>query len=420
MSKIKSIIAREVLNASGMPTLETTVGLDDGSSGTATIPSGVATGTYEAYELRDHDAGHFEGQGIHKALTNITTVIAPKLINMDPTKQQLVDRTLIELDGTQNKDRLGANTILSVSIAVAKAAAMTSRLPVFLYLRELNTQTQSALHMPTPLFTLMSGGAHAENGLNFQEFMMTSALSVPFHQALEWGINAADELKNILKEGGIVPMVSSDGGFSPQSSTNADALTLLTQAITQANLRLGLDVFVGINIAANSFHNSGQYRIADIQGSQSAKNLTLYYESLIKKNALIYLEDPYAENDWDGWKDGMDQLARQVLLVGNDLTATNVYRLQMVIDKRAANGIVIQPSQVGTIIESLSAIEVARAAGMRIIIAERNYETNDDFIADFAVAAGADYCKFGGPFRGEHVAKYNKLLRIEDQLSKLK
>lgn len=420
MAKIKNIFARQILNASAMPTIETTIVLDDGMIGIAAVPSGIATGSYEAYELRDHDDPHYNGLGVQKAIQNITDVIGPKIIGMDVTKQQLIDRTMIELDGTQNKNRLGGNAILSVSIAVAKAAAQTSRLPLYLYLRGLNSRSAAPLHIPTPLFTMVSGGAHADNGLNFQEFLLTTAGSIPFSQALEWGVAVAQQMKQILRGNSFPTSVENDGGFSPKSANNTDALTLLMQAITQSNLRLGLDLFLGINAAANGFHSTGQYKIADKESQQSTKDMVNYYETLLRNSAIIYLEDPFAENDWEGWQQITSLLGTKSLIVGNDLTATNIYRLQMVLDKRAANGIVVQPTQVGTVIESLAVVEVARAAGLKVIVAERNHETNDDFIADFAVAAGADYCKFGGPFRGEHVVKYNKLLHIEEQIKKLK
>lgn len=418
MAKIKQIIAREILNAKGIPTIETTIVLSDGSVGIASCPMGTSIGSYEAMELRDKDPLRFRGMGVLKAIQNIHTVIAPKLVGMDADKQPEIDKTIIELDGTQNKSRLGANATLSVSMAVAKAAATSSVMPLFLYIRQFTTG--STLHIPTPLFNVINGGKHAPDTLDFQEFLIIPASSKPFAESLESGVTIVDTLRDLLKTNGFSTLVGDEGGFAPKVSTNHDAYAILAQAIENTNLRLGFDVFLGTDAASSTFYRNGQYHIKDRSQSLSSKSLNDYYVELAKQYHIIYFEDLCSEDDWDGWNDAISKLSQETLIVGDDLIATNPYRLQIAIDKKAVSGVIIKPNQIGTVIEALAVAEVAHAANLKVIVSHRSGETNDDFIADFAVAAGADYCKFGAPVRGERVAKYNRLSQINLQLMALK
>lgn len=419
MAKIKEITAHEILNAKGYPTIETTVILSDGISATASAPSGTSLSSYEAFELHDHDATRFLGHGVKKAIENITDIIAPKLAGMEVTKQQEIDGIMLELDGTQNKARLGANTILSVSMAVAKAAATSSVLPLFLYLREYINLNNAAPKIPIPLFSLINGGKHGIESLNFQEFLVVPASSKSFAECMQIGFQTSVSLQNVLRLNNLPALVGLEGGFGPNVKTNYDALSLLMQAVDTTIFRLGYDVFLGLDAAANTFYKNQEYHISDKASGEGAKNLINYYDELIKAFHLLYLEDPLAEDDWDGWIEASIKLGNEVTITGDDLIATNPYRLQMAIEKKAINGVVIKPNQIGTVIEALAVVEVARVAGNKIIVSGRSGETNDDFIADFAVAVSADYVKFGALQRGEHVAKYNRLLQINERLKLL-
>src|SRR5260221_8468949 len=419
MAKIKQIYAREIINSKAIPTIETTVELSDGSLGVASCPGGTSIGSYEAVELRDRDPNRFKGLGVLKAIQNVVTVISPKLIGLDPTHQQEIDRIMIELDGTQNKSRLGANAILSVSMAVAKAAAESSVLPLFLYLRNFISEKNTPLRIPTPIFNIINGVKHGES-LDFQEFILVPASSKLFVESLENATNAYHNLKDILHTNGLTTLVGDEGGFGPKVSTNYDALSLLSQAVEASNLRLGFDMFLGIDAASDTFYSNQQYKILDKGNSLSSKNLNDYYAELVKQFHILYLEDILSEDDWDGWTDAMQKLSKDALIVGDDLIATNPYRLQIAIDKKAVTAVIIKPNQIGTVIEAMAVVEVARAAGLKVVVSHRSGETNDDFIADFAVAVGADYCKLGAPARGGRVAKVDRLLQIEERLKSLK
>ncbi|MBI2074983.1 MAG: phosphopyruvate hydratase [Candidatus Levybacteria bacterium] len=419
MAKIKEIKASEILDSRGNPTVETAVFLSDGSVGIAACPSGASVGSYEALELRDGDEKRFKGLGVLKAIENVEKIIAPKLINMEATKQQEIDKTIIELDGTQNKGRLGANATLSVSMAVCKAAAKSSVLPLFIYLRQFVKKEGSLLKIPTPLFNVINGGMHAGGNIDFQEFIIVPAAAKPYEEALNIGFLVYNSLKDVLKQNNLSTLVGDEGGFGPRLATNTDAFSLLQQAISLSTFRLGFDVFLGLDVASNSFYKNGNYNIKDRAMALSANDLISFYEELSKSNRLLYLEDPLSEEDWEGWTKISTKMSQQTLIVGDDLIATNPYRLQTAINKKAITGIIIKPNQIGTVIESLAVAEVAREAGIKIIVSHRSGETNDDFIADFAVAVSADYAKFGAPARGERVAKYNRLLHIDRQLKTL-
>ena len=416
MAKIKQVTAREILNSKGNPSVETTIYLSDGHKATAACPSGTSVGNYEATDIRDHDVKRFSGNGVSKAVSNVEQVIAPNIIGIEATKQQVIDRIMIDLDGTQNKSRLGANAILSVSMACAKVAAKSSALPLFLYLREYVKKENIPLKIPTPAFNILNGGQHAGNNVNFQEFLIIPASSTEYPQSLVMANLIYTSLKKNLEAANLSTLVGDEGGFAPKLDFNKEALTVLTQSISSVNLRLGFDVFLGIDCASNNFHTGQKYRIKDRDTELSANDLISFYEELNKEFKFLYLEDPLAEDDWDGWTEIHTRMSQQTMIIGDDLIATNPYRLQMALDKKAVSGIIIKPNQIGTVIESLAVVEVAKAAGLKIIASHRSGETNDDFIADFAVAISADYVKFGAPARGERVAKYNRLLEIDSQI----
>jgi enolase len=416
MSKIKQVYAREIINSKGYPSIETTVILSDGKSAVASCPSGTSVGNYEATELHDNDESRYEGKGMLKAVENVEKVIGPNIVGIDVVKQQVIDKIMIDLDGTQNKSRLGANAMLSVSMAVAKAAAKVSVLPLFLYLREYIKKEGLELKIPTPAFNILNGGMHSGGNMDFQEFLAIPASSNTFEKSLEVGISVYHSLKKVLKDQGLSSLIGDEGGYGPTVSNNKEALELISQAISRINLRLGFDVFLGMDVASNNFNMDGKYRVKDKASNLSALELIEFYEELNSAFNLIYLEDPIIESDWESWNLINTKMSGKTVIVGDDLIATNPYRLQMALDKKAVTGIIIKPNQIGTVIEAVAVVEVARAAGLKIIVSHRSGETNDEFIADFAVAMSADYVKFGAPARGERVAKYNRLLQIEKQL----
>jgi enolase len=419
MAKIKQISAREILNSKGNPTIEVTVILSDGATGIASCPTGTSVGTYEAVDLKDNDQTRFQGQGVLNAILNIQKLIAPNLIGMDASKQQEIDKKMIDLDGTQNKARLGANATLAVSMAVAKASAKSSVLPLFLYLREFIKKENLPLKIPTPLFNVINGGKHAEDNFDFQEFLIIPATSKSFEESLKMVSDIYNSLRKNIETNNLSTLVGDEGGFSPKLASNQDALLLLKRSVESVNLRLGFDVFFGMDAASNNFYSENSYHIRDKNNALSAKDLIGFYKLLNEQYHFLYLEDGLAEDDWDNWTALCSELSGQTLIVGDDLTTTNPYRLQTALQKKAITGIIIKPNQIGTVIEALAVVEMAREAGLKITVSHRSGETNDDFIADFAVAVSADYVKFGAPARGERVAKYNRLLQINSQLKAL-
>lgn len=419
MAKIKQIKAIEILDAKGNPTIETTVILNDGAVGVASTPSGTSVGSYEAVEIRDKDEAHYGGKSVSKAIEIVENTISPNLIGMDSFNQAQIDKTMIELDGTQNKSRLGANAMISVSMAVAKASAKSSVLPLFLYLRQFIKKDNVNLRIPTPLFDMISGGLHAGQNVNFQEFLLMPSTAQAYEASLEMAVAIYNALRIKLQEVNAETLVGDEGGFGPRLSSNIDAFSLIRQATEAANYKLGFDVFFALDADANNFYSQQQYTLKDRSMPYSATDLIGYYQDLVKQYNLLYIEDPFAEDDWEAWGKLMEKLASSTLIVGDDLTVTNPYRLQMAIDKKAINAIVIKPNQIGTVIETIAVVEVARSAGLKIIVSNRSGETDDEFIADFAVAVSSDYVKFGAPVRGERVAKYNRLLQIEKQLKVL-
>ncbi|MCL5010541.1 MAG: phosphopyruvate hydratase [Patescibacteria group bacterium] len=404
MAKIRKVEAREILNSKGDAAIETSVLLGDNSIGISSCPAGTSVGDYEALSL---DAA--------KAIENVNKIIGPEIIGMESLNQQEVDKKMITLDGTQNKSRLGANAILSVSMALAKASARSSVLPLFLYLRQF-IKKDKTIKIPTPIFNIIGGGRHADNSLNFQEFLIIPASSKPYKESLTIGNTIYKFTKDILKENQASTLVGLEGAYGPNLATNQEALAILKSAVDRSDYRFDFDVFFGIDAAANNFRSSQGYLISDKRMNLAPNELVTFYKELNSNYHLLYLEDPLSQDDWEGWQRISQDLSENSLIVGDDIIATNPYRLQVALDKKAVTGIIIKPNQIGTVIEALAVVEVARQTGLKVIVSHRSGETNDDFIADFAVAVSADYVKFGPPARGERVAKYNRLSQIESQL----
>lgn len=415
MAKIKAIEAQEILNAKGLPTIEATVILSDGKVGVASCPTGEKIGRYEALDLKDKDA-RFEGQGASKAIANIKSVITPQLIGKEAGHQPEIDKIMIDLDGTQNKSRLGANSLLAVSMAVAKAGAESSVLPLFLYLRQFIKKDNDALRIPVPIFNLINGGKNESRFADFNEFLIVPASSKPYEESLRIGESVRKSLKQIVQTKYARALDDYEEGFTFDITTNREAFSLIQQAAEIANIKLGFDVFLGLNSRASTLYKDGKYHIKDSPTGLSSRDMIAYYEEMNKNIHLLYMEDSLDQDDWDGWSLLFEKLSATTIIAGGDLIATNPYRLQIAIDKKTVNGIVIKPNQIGTVIESLAIAEAARETGLKVIVSHRNEETNDDFISDFSVAVSADYIKIGSLSRGENIAKYNRLLQIENQL----
>lgn len=409
MAKIKQIRATEILNTKGEPTIETTVVLSDGKVGVASSPSGDFPGSFEAYELKDGDTLRFLGKGVLKAIANVENIIAPALLGMEANQRE-IDKKLIELDGTQNKGKLGANTTFSVSAAVAKAQARSSVLPLFLYLREYIKKDNLTLKVPVPIFSLIT---------EVFDFLAIPASSKTYLEAVSLIENILEVLKASLKSNNLSTLNTDKGSLGPNLPSNEDGLFFIKQAIEASGYKANFDVFLGIDARANSIYKDQRYHLKEKTTLLSPDDLIAYYEELNKKYNLLYIEDPFWEEDWDSWTKLLQKISTQTLLAGDNLTATNPYRLQMALNKRAISSISIKPSQIGTVLEALAVVEVARQAGLKIITSSRSAETNDDFIADFAVAISSDYIKLGGLSGGEVIAKYNRLFQIEKQLKTL-
>lgn len=423
MAKIKNIYASEILDSRGNPTIETTVELSDGASAKSSAPSGASVGTYESVELRDDDKGRFGGLGVLKAMNNVNNVLGPKLLGLEVFDQQRIDRVMIEMDGTMNKARLGANAILSISQAVAKAGAASSLLPLFMYLKQFLPSSPKkgatgARSMPTPLFNMIEGGVHASNNLNFQEFIIVPASSKGYKECLELGVSVYQRLRELLHEVGLHTLVADEAGFAPNLSTNQEAFHMLRQAIEKAAYKFGLDAFLGVDAAANSLHINNSYKLSDRATPFNVDDFVEFYKTLFSEYSLIYIEDPFSEDDWDGWKKIYQALSQSAMIIGDDLTTTNPYRLQLAINNNAINGIIVKPNQIGTVTEAIAVCGMAKFKNLKIVVSHRSGETADSFIADFAVAVGADYVKFGAPAR-ERTIKYNRLLEIETESQKI-
>lgn len=419
MSKISKIWAREILDSRGIPTVETTVVTDTGASGVASVPSGASTGTYEAHELRDNDPKRFVGKGVLKAVGNVNSIIGPSLIGRDPTDQINLDKLVLSLDNTENKDKLGANAILSVSIATVKAAAIVNNMPVYRWIATLATQFGLALaswRMPTPIFNMINGGSHGAGNLDFQEFHVIPPTSVPYTVGLERCVDIYHILRSGLERRGAIHSVGDEGGFAPNLFTNVDALTLLVETLAESGFAFGRDLFLGLDVAATTFYKDGKYHIRDRSTPLDRDSIIAFYTNLNDQFHLAILEDPLHEDDWDGWTKISSLFSGSVLVVGDDLLVTNPKRVKKAIESKACNAILVKPNQIGTITETLGVVNLARGAGWKVVVSHRSGETNDVFISDFAVGIGADFVKFGAPARGERVAKYNRLTAIEAEL----
>ena len=407
---IEWIKAQEILDSRGRPTLEATVGLENGVVGTAQVPSGASTGTFEAHELRDEDPQRYGGKGVLKAVENVQESIQPELLGVDALNQAGVDQLMIALDGTPNKSKLGANAILAVSLATAKAAANTLELPLYRYLGG-----PFATLLPVPLMNVLNGGAHADNNVDIQEFMIVPVGAPSFKEALRYGAEVFATLKSVLKKQGLVTSVGDEGGFAPDLSSNAAALDLLITAIQQAGYQPGEQIALALDVAATEFYREGQYQFEG-KGC-SAEDLIGYYEKLLDQYPIVSIEDGLAEEDWSGWQQLQAGLGSRLQLVGDDLFVTNLTRLQKGIDSKAANAILIKLNQIGSLTETVQAIQLGAQAGFRSIVSHRSGETEDTTIADLAVATRAGQIKTGSLCRSERIAKYNQLLRIEAELA---
>ncbi len=412
MSNIADIHAREVIDSRGNPTVEAEVTLADGSTGRAIVPSGASTGEHEAVELRDGDNQRFLGKGVLKAVENVNEEIADALANFDATDQRSIDQKMIELDGTANKGRLGANAILAVSMAVARAAAASYQLPLYRYLGGAGANT-----LPTPMMNILNGGAHADNNVDFQEFMVMPIGAESFSEALRWGVEVFHTLKGVLKKRGYNTAVGDEGGFAPSVKSNVEAIEVVLEAIQQAGYKPGEDISIALDPAASEFYQDGKYVFKKSDKSaKSSDEMVRFWTKWANDYPIVSLEDGLAENDWDGWKNLTESIGKKIQLVGDDLFVTNTEFLQEGIDKGVANSILIKVNQIGTVSETLDAIDLARRNGYTSIISHRSGETEDTFIADLAVATGAGQIKTGSASRTDRIAKYNQLLRIEEEL----
>ena len=416
MAKLNNLYAREILDSRANPTIEVVAILDDGSVGVASVPSGSSTGSYEAKELRDLDMNRYLGQGMLKAVGNVNREIAAKLVGQPLNGVAEVDSTLISLDGTPNKARLGANAILGVSMAVTKALAVSFKQPLYRYIASLSSLTET-LFVPQPVFNMINGGKHGAGNLDFQEFFIIPNHLHSFSAALETGSVIYHTIKKILARRGAIHSVGDEGGFAPNLFTNLDALEVLSESITETNHKVGIDVELGLDVAANSFYKDGRYVIKDRSSPLEAVEFVDYLRDLNGQYHLRLLEDALYEDDWKGWATLTTELGSAVGIVGDDLLVSNPERVKTAISEKACNTILVKPNQIGTVTETIGVVTQSRAAGWKIFVSHRSGETNDSFIADFAVGVGADYVKFGAPARGERVAKYNRLLSIEVELN---
>jgi enolase len=408
VASIDALIAREILDSRGNPTIEVEVALDDGTVSRAAVPSGASTGAFEAVELRD-GAERYQGLGVERAVAAVEDEIAPEVLGFEASEQRLVDQLMIDLDGTPNKERLGANAILGVSLAVAKAAADSANLPLFRYLGGPNAHV-----LPVPMLNILNGGAHADTDVDIQEFMIAPIGAESFREALRWGAEVYHTLKGVLKKAGYSTGLGDEGGFAPNLPSNRAALDLIVQAIDLAGYTLGTDVALAIDAAATEFHSSGSYTFEG--KARSAEQMAEYYASLVADYPLVSLEDPLDEQDWAGWLALTETLGSKVQLVGDDLFVTNPERLARGIDSGTANALLVKVNQIGTLTETLDAVSLAHRSGYRCMMSHRSGETEDVTIADLAVATDCGQIKTGAPARSERVAKYNQLLRIEEEL----
>ncbi|HJU98130.1 MAG TPA: phosphopyruvate hydratase [Jiangellaceae bacterium] len=409
MATIEAVGAREILDSRGNPTVEVEVALDDATVARAAVPSGASTGQFEAVELRDGDSDRYHGKGVEKAVTGVLDEIGPELLGFDASDQRLIDQALLDLDGTPNKERLGANAILGVSLAVARAAADSAELPLFRYLGGPNAHL-----LPVPMMNILNGGAHADSNVDIQEFMVAPIGASTFRDALRWGAEVYHALKSVLKEKGYATGLGDEGGFAPNLPSNRDALDLIAVAVEQTGFSLGTDVAFALDVAATEFHGDGNYTFEGVV--RTADELGTYYAELLSAYPLVSIEDPLAEDDWAGWAALTASIGGRVQIVGDDLFVTNPDRLGRGIAEGCANALLVKVNQIGTLTETLDAVDMAHRSSYRCMMSHRSGETEDTTIADLAVATNCGQLKTGAPARSERVAKYNQLLRIEEEL----
>jgi enolase len=411
LAKIDAVGAREILDSRGNPTIEVEIILEDDAFGRAAVPSGASTGAFEAHEQRDGDKGRYMGKGVLGAVHAVLDDIDEALTDLDANDQRLVDETMIKLDGTSTKSKLGANAILGVSLANARAAAESNGLQLYEYLGE-----GKGVTLPVPLMNIINGGAHADTGVDIQEFMIVPLGAETYSEALRWGVEVYHNLKGLLQSKGLATGLGDEGGFAPELPTNVAALELISEAIAKAGYTLGKDIALALDVAATEFYSeaTGTYKFEGKE--RTTDEMIAYYTELLERFPLVSIEDPLAEDDWAGWTKMTAQLGDKVQIVGDDLYVTNPARLQRGIDEKAGNAILVKVNQIGTLTETRDAVELAQSKGMKVIISHRSGETEDTFIADLAVATNAGQIKTGAPARSERVAKYNQLLRIEEEL----
>jgi len=414
MTEIVAIRAREVLDSRGNPTVEADVILESGAQGRAIVPSGASTGEHEAVELRDGDKSHYLGKGVLQAVSNVETVIAPELEGMDAANQRLIDQTMIALDGTPNKGKLGANAILAVSMACARAVAQTLEVPLYRYLGGVNASV-----LPTPMLNVLNGGAHADSNVDFQEFMIMPVGAESFSEALRWASETFHTLKNVLKKKGYNTAVGDEGGFAPSLKENSEAIEVILEAIEQAGYKPGEQIAIALDPASSEFYDPDKkkyvFKKSDKRELSSAEMVN-FYDNWTRQYPIVSIEDGLAEDDWEGWRLLTDKLGSRIQLVGDDLFVTNTKRIQRGIDEGVANSILIKVNQIGTVTESMEAIALGARYGYTSVISHRSGESEDTFIADLAVASGVGQIKTGSVSRTDRIAKYNQLLRIEEEL----
>lgn len=419
-ARVASVHAREILDSRGNPTVEVDVRLTDGSLGRAAVPSGASTGAHEALELRDGDKSRYGGKGVLKAVENVNGVLAKLLQGKDATDQRALDKLLLDADGTETKSKLGANAILGVSMAAARAAALSKKIPLHAHIREAFGIKSKEFVFPVPLMNILNGGAHADNNIDMQEFMIVPTVGGSFREALRAGAEVFHSLKKVLKDGKHNTSVGDEGGFAPNLKSNEEAVQVILTAIQNAGYKAGKDIFLALDCAANEYHSNGKYRLEGEIAirDRSSDEMIGVYEEWVNKYPIVSIEDGLAEDDWSGWKRMTDQLTKKIQIVGDDLFVTNPVRLADGIRRGVANAILVKVNQIGSLSETVEAVQMAQKAGYGAIISHRSGETEDAFIADLAVALNAGQIKTGSASRSERIAKYNQLLRLEESLGK--
>ena len=418
MSIIKKIFAREILDSRGNPTVEVEIELSSGVKTSAAVPSGASTGTYEALELRDNDASRYEGKGVLTAVENVNTKIAELVVGMEVSEQQKIDKAMIKLDGTENKSSLGANAILGVSLAVARAAAMDAGMPLYAYIAKTYKLKTKNYKLPMPMFNIINGGKHSDSGLAIQEYKLVPNGVKTFREQLQAGSEIFHTLAGILESEGYSVAVGDEGGFAPKLESNAQALEVINAAILKAGYKKGIEASIGIDAAANSFFEKEEdrYVFKPENPSLSREMLVNIYNEWIAKYNVMSVEDGLNEEDWEGWRNMNTKIGERVMIIGDDLLVTNVKRLEKAITEKACNAVLIKVNQIGSLSETIDCIKLAQKNNMKIVISHRSGETTDDFISDLAVGVGAEYMKSGSLSRGERICKYNRLLRIEEEI----